>query len=134
MNPVIVFPDVESVVVGWLTDVLPGYGITVPVATRVPNPRPSRFVRLVRTGGPRQNLVVDGAQLTVESWDDDPVAAASTAGVVRGVLLAANNVTFPSGDVIYQVREFSGPALLPDVSQQPRYTWTVQVHLRGVPL
>lgn len=130
----IAFPDIEAVLIGWLDDVLDGYDVTSPVSTRVPNPRPSRFIRIQRTGGPRRTLVTDGAQVTVEVWDDNAPGAAATARIVRAVLLAARNVTTPSGDLIYRVEEFSGPALLPDVSGQPRYSWTVRLHVRGTAL
>lgn len=134
MREVVAFPDVEAVLVGWLTVVLPGYGVNQTVSTRVPNPRPAQFIRIQRTGGPRQNIVVDGAQVTYECWDDDATQAAATARIVRAVLLAAHNTETPSGAVIYQTEEFSGPALLPDVSEQPRYSWTVRHHVRGVAL
>lgn len=134
MSGVVAFPDVEAALVGWLPDALTGLVVPQPVSTRIPHPRPVRFIRVERTGGPRQNEVVDGAQVTVECWDDNTVAAAATARIVRAVLGSARNVTTPSGDLIYRTTEFSGPAFLPDVSGQPRYSWTVQVHLRGVPI
>ena len=134
MTDVIAFPDVEAALVGWLTAALPGYGITAPVSTQVPNPRPAQFIRVLRTGGPEQNLVVDGAQVTVECWDNSAPAAAATARTVRAVLKSVKNVTTTSGDLLYGTEEFAGPALLPDVSGQPRYSWTVQVHARGTAL
>lgn len=134
MSDVVAFPDIETVMVGWFTAVLPGYGVDVPVSTQVPNPRPPRFVRVLRTGGPERNLVVDGAQVTIECWDTSTPAAAATARIVRAVLAAARNVTTPSGDLIYGTTEFAGPALLPDISDHARYSWTVQVHVRGVAL
>lgn len=130
----IAFPDVEAVLVQWLESVLPGYGVNVPVSTKVPNPRHGRFIRIQRTGGPRQGLVVDGAQVTVECWDTDAPAASATASIVRAVLSSARNETTPSGDLIYGVTEFVGPALLPDLSGQSRYSWTVQIRLRGTAL
>ena len=134
MSDVVAFPDVEAALIGWLADALPVYGINVPLSTQVPNPRPGRFVRIMRTGGPEHNLVVDGAQVTVECWDVTAPEASATARIVRAVLSAARNVTTPSGDLIYGTAEFAGPAMLPDVSGQPRYSWTVQVHARGTAL
>ncbi|MBW3663572.1 MAG: hypothetical protein KY469_10775 [Actinobacteria bacterium] len=134
MSDPVAFPDIEAALVAWLPTVLAAHGIDQPVTTRVPNPRPARFIRVVRTGGPQRNVVVDGAQVTFECWDDDAPAAAHTARIVRAVVAAARNVRTPSGELIYHTDEFSGPALLPDVSGQPRYSWTVQLHTRGVPL
>lgn len=134
MSDVVAFPDIEAVVVGWLNAVLDGHGVTSPVSTRVPNPRPSRFIRVQRTGGPQQTVVTDGAQVTIEVWDDNAPDAAAAARIVRAVVAGARNVTTPSGDLIYRTDEFSGPSLLPDVSGQPRYSWTVRLHVRGTPL
>lgn len=131
---VVAFPDVETVLVEWISDVLEGHDLEQPVTTRVPNPRPSRFVRIQRTGGPQSNLVVDGAQVTIECWDDNQPDAAATARILRAELAAIRNVTTGSGDLIYRTDEFSGPSILPDLSGQPRYSWTVRVHVRGVPI
>lgn len=134
MEP-IVFPDVEAVLEGWLEDALADTDLAgVQVSTRVPNPRPERFVRIQRTGGPRLNLVTDAAQVTFECWATSGPQAADDAALLRAVLLAARNVRTPSGALIHRVVEFSGPALLPDVSDQPRYSFTHQIHLRGIPL
>jgi hypothetical protein len=129
----VVFPDVEATVRIWLEDVLPSYGLTHKVHTRVPNPRPAKFIRIQRTGGPSTNVVVDGAQVTFEVWDNSSAAAAKDAQTVRAVLNATRNVRTPSGDLIYRVDEFSGPSLLPDASDQHRYSWTVRMHMRGEP-
>lgn len=134
MRPSVLFPDVEAALVGWLPDALTPHVAGVPVSTGTPNPRPDRFIRIQRTGGPKTGPVVDGAQVTVECWDQTAWQAADTASIVRAVLNGATNVRTPSGALIYRVDEFGGPALLPDPSGQPRYSWTVQVHVRGIPL
>ena len=131
---VVAFPDIETVLVEWVGDVLDARSLSQPVSTRVPNPRPSRFVRIQRTGGPQANVVVDGAQVTFECWDDNQPDAAETARVLRAELAAIRNTTTGSGHLMYRTDEFSGPSLLPDVSGQPRYSWTVRVHVRGVSL
>jgi hypothetical protein len=124
----IVFPDVEAMLVGWVPSVLP-----VLCSTRVPNPRPSRWVRIVRTGGPSTMLVVDQAQITVECWNDDIVGASDDARTLRAALRGLQASTV--GDVqVVRVREWGGPANLPDAhSSQPRYTWTVSIDVRGTP-
>lgn len=133
MDPV-AFPDIEAALVAWLPSALLPYGINQPVSTRIPNPRPDRFVRIHRTGGPQTSVVTDGAQVTVECWDISDVQAAATSRVLRAVLTSARNIATPTGALIYDVNEFSGPGLLPDPSGQPRYTWTVQIVTRGIPL
>jgi hypothetical protein len=127
----ILFPDATETCIGYLTDILPDYGETCPVIKNTPNPRPARFVQVFRTGGPRHNLVVDGAQLTVECWADTDAEAADLAALVRAALLAIRSdvigtVTF------YKVDELAGPADLPDLdSNQARMTWSVIAYVRG---
>lgn len=134
MDALILFPDAVSVVIEHLTDTLPDYGETCPVVKETPNSRPSRFVQVFRTGGPRHNLVVDGAQLTIECWATTAAEAADLASLVRGALLAVRSdvvgtVTF------YKVDELAGPADLPDPqSQQARMTWSVIAYVRGIDL
>lgn len=122
----IVFPDIEALLVAHLHDAL-----DVPVSTQIPNPRPSSFVRVLRTGGPRQGLVTDEAQVTVEAWHDDSVQASDLAQQTRARLnvLAGQQL---DGHQIHRVREMSGPGNLPDpTSGQARYTWSLLVDVRG---
>jgi len=122
------FPDVEAMLAAWMPTVLP-----VPCSTRIPNPRPSRWVRILRTGGPSEMLVVDQAQITVECWNDNLVGAANDAATVRAHLRALQGRTV-AGVQVLRVREWGGPANLPDThSAQPRYTWTVSIDVRGTP-
>lgn len=134
MNDFILFPDATATVIDYLADLLPDYGETCLVVKQVPNPRPSKFVQVFRTGGPTHNLVVDGAQLTVECWAETDAEAADLAALVRAALLAIRSdvvgtVTF------YKVDELAGPADLPDPeSDQARMTWSVVAFVRGIDL
>lgn len=134
MDGLVLFPDATAVVIDHLTDTLPDYGESCPIHKNTPDPRPSRFVQVFRTGGPRHNLVVDGAQLTIECWADTAAEAADLASLVRAALLAVRSdvvgtVTF------YKVDELAGPADLPDpLSQQARMTWSVIAFVRGIDL
>lgn len=103
----------------------------VPVRGNVPNPRPTSFVTVRRTGGPRQNLVMDEATLAVECWAATDQAAHDLAQVARTALHAAQG-TRTGGVTIGRVVEVSGPGLLPDpVSDHSRYTQTFTVATRG---
>ncbi len=131
MTALILFPDPVETAIAYLTDLLPDYGETCPVVKQTPSPRPARFVQVFRTGGPRHNLVVDGAQLTVECWADNDAAAADLASLVRACLHAVRSdivgtVTF------YKIDELAGPVDLPDPeSNQARMTWSVIAFVRG---
>lgn len=134
MDPLILFPDAVATVIDYLTDTLPDYGEQCPIHKNVPKTRPDKFVQVFRTGGPQHNLVVDGAQLTVECWAETDAEAADLASLVRAALLAVRSdvvgtVTF------YKVDELAGPADLPDPdSNQARMTWSVIALLRGTDL
>lgn len=127
MRDVVVFPDAEYVTVTWLDSHL-----DVPVATLVPDPRPELWLRIQRVGGVLHTRVSDAATLTVEAWGDEYELASDLAQVARAYIHAMVGETV-DGVPVYRVEELAGPASLPDpVSAQPRFTFTVTVHMRGV--
>lgn len=131
MSEVVVFPDAVALTLTYLASVLPEHGYDVPTCQRVPNPRPAVFVRVLRVGGPRLNLVVDAATLTVEAWAADDDDAMALAQLTRALLHAMAGTTV-DGVAIYRVQEFAGPAMQPDaVSDQPRAVATYSVETRG---
>lgn len=133
MTAPVFFSDTVTVVRTLLLDGLDdhGYG-SVAVVSRVPNPRPTSFLRVFRTGGPRMNLVADDAQVTVEAWASTDTAAHDLLQAARGLIVAARG-TVVDGTTVYRVAEVSGPAWLPDpLSDQSRYTQTFTVATRGV--
>lgn len=130
-RPPVLFPDAEEVVVGFLRGALDDRGDTAEVATRVPNPRPSRLVLVRRLGGPRLNLVADDPQIGVECWDGDTATAHDLAQVCRALIHTMTGRAV-DGVPVYRVAELAGPANLPDpLSDQPRYVFTVQIAMRG---
>ncbi|MGW5316722.1 hypothetical protein [Nocardia thailandica] len=133
MPELIVFPDAEAVAVSWLQPQLVARGIAIPVATKVPNPRPPRFVRVVRTGGAQRDLVTDRATLVFECWDSSDPGAAQLAAVVRALLGAA----VPGWlDTAWSDRIVDlGMVPSPDLDAgSPRHLVTAELHLRGTAL
>lgn len=131
MRPVVLAPDAVAVAVDYLAEQLEERGDDAIVTDRVETPRPDRFVRVSRTGGPMKNRVQDGPQLTVECWDLAEEDAQDLAQLCRALLFAAQGAVV-NGVPIGKVDEFGGPQLLPDpLSDQPRYTFTMQVAMRG---
>ena len=125
-TPSVLFGDTTAVVVAALDAAL-----AAPVYGRVPNPRPVSFVRVDRTGGPAENLVVDGAAIVVESYAETDAEAHDLAQLARQALKAAQATTV-DGAQVYRVTEASGPGRLPDpLSDQPRWTQTFTVQVRG---
>lgn len=122
-----VFPDGEQLLIDWLRH----YDDDVQVEPTVPNPRPARWVRVRRVGGPRRDLVTDQPLLVVEAWDDDDADARDLLQLTRARVDAIEGQVF-DGVTVYGVTEVGGPGSLPDpTSDQPRWTFTVQVALRG---
>lgn len=58
-RPLVVMPDAVAVTVGYLRHALAAAGAPVPVVSRIPNPRPKKFVRVRRVGGLRETPVSD---------------------------------------------------------------------------
>ena len=125
-RPVVVFPDAAAAVTSRLGDEL-----DIETDHKVPNPRPDEFIVVRRVGGPRRDLVTDEATLTIEAWAQTEEAAHDLAQLARAHVHAMAGTT--EGDArVYRVGEFAGPASLPDPeSDQPRYTLTVTVAVRG---
>lgn len=123
-------PDTVAAVIAELRTELTG----TKVGKKVPNPRPSRFVTVRRTGGPQASRVSDLPQITIDSWGADDGDAFDLAAQVRQVVGAMADGSNRSGVIVYRVDEFAGPVDLPDPdSDQPRYRYTVSVHSRRAP-
>ena len=123
----VLFPDAVQLLRTALVDA--GVGTVV---HDIPNPRPVEFVTLIRTGGaPAHDVVVDPAQITVDSWAASSPAAMALAQQVRSLLQALRG-TVISGTAVYGVRELAGPADLPDPdSGAPRVRQSFQIGFRG---
>lgn len=129
MGAPIGFPDGVAVVRAYLREALVDRGEDVPVGTRVPSPRPARFVRLERVGGTRLDLVTDRPRIDVHCWAVDDDSAIDLAQLARALLFAMPGWR---GAVAYDVSEVGGPNTLPDpTSEQPRVVFAVEVSLRG---
>lgn len=127
------FPDAAAAVIGALNAQLSALGFTgVPVRSKVPAQRPTRFVLVFRTGGPRVNIVTDAAQLTFEAWAANDADAHDLAQAARAIVIGLEG-SVTGGVTFYGIDEFSGPGYLPDPdSEQSRYTWSASVNVRGV--
>lgn len=95
------------------------------VGTVVPPTRPTEFIRVMRTGGAKETVRSEAAQITVEAWAGTEARASDLLSTARAILNAADAQLFG-------VREFSGPANLPDpTSSQIRFTMSFQIRARG---
>lgn len=124
-RPPVLFPDAVAVVGEFLRPL-----VGVPVVSRVPDPRPSSFVRLRRLGGLRESIVADRARIDTHYWAETEAGAADLMALCRahiGAMAGARGST-----TVYRVREVGGPQWLPDPeSGQPRYAIAFELSLRG---
>lgn len=105
-------PDVEATLVTLLTTT------GVSVHTRVPNPRPAKFIRVSRAGGSRRNLIQDQPLVIVECWASSSVDAFAVAQDAWATLDATYN----------RDASLSSPVWFPDPdSTQSRYQFTAEL-------
>lgn len=127
----VVFPDAAATLIGYLRDQLEALDDDTPVGQKTPNPRPPQFVTIHRTGGPRRSIVSDAPLLTIEAWAATDEEAHDLAQLARALLHTARGTSI-EGVAIYRITEAGGPVNLPDPeSHQSRYTFTLEVLLRG---
>ena len=126
MVEVVQFPSVESLVRAYLAPKLPGSR----VATRIPNPREARMVRLQAVGGSRRGLALSSRLLIVQCWDSSEPATAALAETVSAIVFAAEHD--PDVPEIRRVRSVGEPSSFPDPGTSlPRYQFTVSLDIRG---
>lgn len=102
----------------------------VPAEPAVPDPRPGSFVVVMRTGGPRSR-VGDEPELTVEAW---ALTIEGAHELARSAWDALDDLRgrLPGGGMLRRIDDVGGIVSLPDdVSNQPRFTFTRQLFVRG---
>jgi len=118
------FPDIEDLLSTYLGDAL-----AVPVGTQAA--AGTKFVRVLRTGGPAPTRVTDSPQVTVEAYHSLESGAVTLLGRARRALADLPGTEL-DGWAVKSVVELGGPANLPDPnSQLHRYTYSAVVQIRG---
>ena len=117
----VLFPDVELELCNLLRNPLIG----LPVGNKIPTTRPDEFLRVLRTGGIKETLLTEAAQITVEAWAQTELRASQILNQARAIINRSEGALFGA-------RELSGPANLPDpLSAHIRYTMSFQIRARG---
>lgn len=122
------FRDVEDYFATYLREqLLAQYGDQLPVGSRLPSPRPSESVVLIRTGGVITTERSESPQLTIDARAGTERRAYQVISRVRSLMHDAAVLLDP----VYAVTEVGGPQNYPDPTtpDQARYTMTVIVHL-----
>ena len=121
--PGVEFADVEAMVGAFLRDRL-----TPPVASKVPNPRPARFVRSWRTGGHTVNRALEVAQITVTCEAADSVTASADASAARSAFVNE----YAAMPLVRGIEDVTGPYYDPDPDTNgDRYSFTVWLRVRA---
>ena len=122
----VLFPDVEDVLTGYLSELVGGV-----VSTRVPSERPGRFLKLNRTGGSRRGRTVEAVWVDFEAWGATETEAYELAAdAVSHMEAAPGDPDFPGN--LYRVGVVGAPAVLPDpVSDASRYVFKLELVLAG---
>lgn len=116
-------PDVEAIVVAFLRD-----KTGARVGTRVPNPRPERFIRAWRSGGSARNRVLDAAHVTVTAWAGSSLESSDLARQARTALLG----DYTGMPLVRGVDEIGGLYYDPDpATGAHRHTFTVRLMVRA---
>ncbi len=128
----VLFGDAVAGVIGHVSAVFAGLAPveSAPVVSVVPSARPARFVTVQRTGGPRETMVTEAAQLTVDAWGSSQADAHDLSQQARRAIHGLPGVTV-GGVGFYAVAELGGPQFVPDPdSEQARFRFTVSIHCR----
>jgi len=136
MTELVVFGDIEQLLVDYLTEQLDQLDVGIPVSTRVPllsnGTRPPEFVRLMVTGGAQRDIVVDSPLVTVEAWAERESRAVAIASLCRAIIHGIDEI---QGVQFHRIESASRPQNLPDpTTDQIRYTATYSIDYRGAPL
>lgn len=129
MPEAITFPSVEAQALDYLTPL-----VTVPVERKIPETRPTSFVRLMLTGTTRRNLAQADARLTVECWAKTDTDAEALSRQVYGLMCAMD---LPDGTHVPQGADgwAGGPYASADpTSGTPRYVMTCIVRQSAIVL
>jgi hypothetical protein len=125
MAQLVIFPDVEALLVEILNDGFDDLDEQIKASTRVPNPRPAEFVKVLVSGGIDETMVTDSVLVTIEGWAKTEPRARQICELARAILRSQDGE-------IRGVRGFGYPQNLPDpVSDQVRYTSTGDVRVWG---
>lgn len=131
MSEVLVAPDVEQLLIDYLTAALIARDAPTPVGGQVPNPRPPSSVQVILTGGATLTRVTISPQVTIDCRATLKSQAARLANLTSGLMGAADGAML-SGRMIYRVTAFALPASLPDplTPGEYRYRQTFSVDVR----
>lgn len=125
---VIEFPDMASVIVAFLNAELAAAGETARAATKVPNPRPPKWVRVEVAGGSERNRKTADVLVIIQGSAANEPAAERLCSKARALVRSMPERDFISGASVMACTGSSIPVPFPDPDiTTPRYQATVQL-------
>lgn len=124
------YPDIVALLRTYLLPIVAP--MTTTVASRVPDPRPVRWLQIRRVGGTQLRPVRDQPRVDVLAWDaTSETGAWDLADLVRRSIHALQGTT-TLGPTVYRVQEFLGPTQNDDpLTGCPRYMATYSITIRA---
>jgi len=121
-------PDSDAEITSHLAAQLASLGDRADVVTRVVATTSSRYVRVIRAGGGKTNLITDAPLVILECCDNDEVAAADLTRKVRAIMF--HSAPGYVGNAWCSEINEAGTVFEPDTeSLKPRYVITAEWHL-----
>jgi len=121
----VALPDAVALVVSYLDGLH-----AIPVSSKVPDPRPARFIQVRRVGGAGLPPVRDVARLDIWCWGSSGPDAGDIANTVRAQMFALARTTTLGVDC-YRVEESLCRQLDDPETGQARYWLTYALTLRA---
>lgn len=126
--PTPVFPDVEHLIVVFLTD---AERVPPRVLTKLPLPLVPPVVRVTRTSGANRSIYVDRPIVDIDVFGDDYADASNLARVIQNLLLFTLRATTTPDGTVQDVTTVIGPRWMPDVNPNlVRYGASYEIHCR----
>ncbi|MEC5185300.1 hypothetical protein RCH12_002776 [Cryobacterium sp. MP_3.1] len=128
------FPDIEALLIAWLSGQLAALSVDADVAKLIPAGRsqasPARPLVQLRVSGGRKDMASMAAPLiTIDTWASDSETASGLAETVRGLI---PELRLYAGVQFYLHNEAGGPVDFPDTpTGQSRYRQIHTIRYRG---
>jgi hypothetical protein len=126
LHPVPQFPDIELLVITWLSD---QEQVTGRVVHDLPATITGTVIRALRISGANRSLIVDRPIVDIDVFSDDLADAVASARLVQNLLLFSLRATQTPQGYVQNVTTVIGPRWMPEVNQDlVRYGASYEIH------
>lgn len=129
-NEVIVFADIEALVISALRTAFTARSLTVHVADRVPDDT-SRYITVALVDSERIDLVIDRSTVRVSAYDTTKEAATDLGQLARGILGSLQGAVVGT-TTVYRVTDAQVQDAPDELTNLPGFTFHTSLSTRGV--